>query len=280
MGTTAPGVMPPTGCNGVVTAGMAGAESSGGAAGLEEPGGVYDGVGWAAAGAPAPCLAMNASMSSLVMRPPRPVPGTLARSTLFSFAMRRTSGLERTRSGSPPSLNSSTLPCCWRSRPSFSSRARSAGIPCIIFGSSPLEGCAACVWVAPAPSPPAAAFGGCGAGAAGAALAASPSPAIVPTTVLTWTVVPACTLMSCKVPEAGAGISASTLSVEISNSGSSRWTFSPGCFSHLVMVPSKIDSPIWGMMTSVGISSSRGVNSCNQALLENPQLYRGKTTHR
>jgi hypothetical protein len=39
---------------------------------------------------------------------------------------------------------------------------------------------------------------------------------------LGWTVAPACTLMSCRVPEAGAGISASTLSVEISNSGSSR----------------------------------------------------------
>src|SRR5208282_3795247 len=52
---------------------------------------------------------------------------------------------------------------------------------------------------------------------------------------------------------AGAGISASTLSVEISNRGSSRWTLSPGFFSHLVMVPSKIDSPIWGMTTSVAI---------------------------
>jgi hypothetical protein len=45
---------------------------------------------------------------------------------------------------------------------------------------------------------------------------------MVPTTVFTWTVAPAWTLMSCNVPETGAGISASTLSVEISNSGSSR----------------------------------------------------------
>jgi hypothetical protein len=28
---------------------------------------------------------------------------------------------------------------------------------------------------------------------------------------------------------------------------------SPVFFSHLVMVPSKIDSPIWGITTSVGI---------------------------
>jgi hypothetical protein len=45
---------------------------------------------------------------------------------------------------------------------------------------------------------------------------------MVPTTVFTPTVVPSVTLISCKTPEAGAGISASTLSVEISKSGSSR----------------------------------------------------------
>lgn len=31
------------------------------------------------------------------------------------------------------------------------------------------------------------------------------------------------------------------------------WALSPGFFSHLVMAPSKIHSPIWGMTTSVGI---------------------------
>jgi hypothetical protein len=92
-----------------------------------------------------------------------------------------------------------------------------------------------------------------GAGFAGAA--ASPSAAIVPTTVFTPTVVPSETLISCRTPEAGAGISASTLSVEISKRGSSRWTLSPAFFSHLVMVPSTMDSPIWGMMMSVGMIS-------------------------
>jgi hypothetical protein len=41
----------------------------------------------------------------------------------------------------------------------------------------------------------------------------------------------------------------STLSVEISNRGSSRSTLSPGPFSHLVMVPSTTVSPSWGMVT-------------------------------
>jgi hypothetical protein len=44
------------------------------------------------------------------------------------------------------------------------------------------------------------------------------------------------------------------LSVEISKIGSSRFTVSPTFFIHFVMVPSAIDSPIWGMMTSVAMS--------------------------
>jgi hypothetical protein len=92
--------------------------------------------------------------------------------------------------------------------------------------------------------------GGAAAGA-GAAATASPSAPITPTTVLMGTVAPACTRISLKTPAAGAGISASTLSVEISKRGSSRWTLSPTFFIHFVMVPSAMDSPIWGMMTSV-----------------------------
>ena len=100
-------------------------------------------------------------------------------------------------------------------------------------------------------------FSAGGVGALAGAAAASPSAAMVPTIVFTPTVVPSVTLMSCKTPEAGAGISASTLSVEISNSGSSRCTLSPGFFNHLVIVPSTMDSPIWGMMMSVGMISFR-----------------------
>jgi len=76
----------------------------------------------------------------------------------------------------------------------------------------------------------------CGRGSSAASAAASPSTAHGTTTVFTPTVVPSETLISCRTPEAGAGISASTLSVEISNNGSSRCTLSPGFFSHLVIV--------------------------------------------
>jgi hypothetical protein len=54
----------------------------------------------------------------------------------------------------------------------------------------------------------------------------------------------------------GAGISASTLSVEISKIGSSRFTSSPTFFSHFESVPSAIDSPICGMMMSTRATAS------------------------
>src|ERR1700691_702435 len=67
------------------------------------------------------------------------------------------------------------------------------------------------------------------------------------------TVWPSVTLISFNTPAEGEGISASTLSVEISNRGSSRSILSPGFFSHLVIVPSKMLSPIWGMITSTAM---------------------------
>ena len=54
-----------------------------------------------------------------------------------------------------------------------------------------------------------------------------------------------------RVPEAGEGISVSTLSVEISTSGSSAATASPTFFSHRVTVPSVTDSPSSGISTGV-----------------------------
>src|SRR5439155_739151 len=95
-----------------------------------------------------------------------------------------------------------------------------------------------------------------GSGLAGAGAAAgfdATAPASVSSTatsVCTGTVCPSCTLISARTPAAGAGISASTLSVEISNNGSSRFTGSPTFLSHLLKVPSAIDSPICGINTS------------------------------
>ncbi len=56
------------------------------------------------------------------------------------------------------------------------------------------------------------------------------------------------------VPAAGLGTSVSTLSVEISSSGSSASTCSPSCLSHRVSVPSETETPICGITTSTAVS--------------------------
>src|SRR5207248_8951411 len=96
-------------------------------------------------------------------------------------------------------------------------------------------------------------FAGAGAGAGDDAAVEEPAASITPTTVWIATVWTSPTLISLSTPAEGDGISASTLSVEISNSGSSRSTLSPGFLSHLVMVPSKILSPIWGITMSTAM---------------------------
>ena len=51
------------------------------------------------------------------------------------------------------------------------------------------------------------------------------------------------------MPSNGDGTSALTLSVMTSRSGSYLATWSPGCLSHLPIVPSATLSPSWGIVT-------------------------------
>src|SRR5205814_9534437 len=81
------------------------------------------------------------------------------------------------------------------------------------------------------------------------------APPITATTLFTGTVSPSLTRISETTPAAGDGTSVSTLSVEISKSGSSRSTVSPTFFIQRTTVPSAIDSPICGMTTSVAIGA-------------------------
>jgi hypothetical protein len=83
---------------------------------------------------------------------------------------------------------------------------------------------------------------------------AAPASPMTATTLLTGTVSPSLTEMSRTTPAAGEGISASTLSVEISNRGSSRSTASPTFLIHRTIVPSAIDSPICGITTGVDMA--------------------------
>src|SRR3989449_1291899 len=209
----------------------------GAAAGRRVPGAVGTG---------APC-SMNPKMSCLVTRPANPVPGMAEISTRCSAAILRTSGVERLRSRSsavsPPSpLGAAT---------------GDAGVGRGTTGEAAAGGGAA--------------LGGAGAGGAATGTGALLSVSITATSVCTGTVWPSCTLISASTPAAGAGISASTLSVEISNNGSSRFTGSPSFLSHLLKVPSAMDSPIWGMRTSMrAIMSPRSAVGCQPSACRRP----------
>ncbi len=98
--------------------------------------------------------------------------------------------------------------------------------------------------------------------------AADASP-ITPSWPPTWIVSSSPTLISNSVPATGDGTSVSTLSVEISTSGSSTATSSPTALSQRVTVPSVTDSPISGSVTDVpppddppvpAVGFSRGVS--------------------
>src|SRR6266446_785170 len=95
-----------------------------------------------------------------------------------------------------------------------------------------------------------------GPGCEGVTAAAEPAAPITATTLLTGTVSPSFARISVTTPATGDGISASTLSVEISKSGSSRSTDSPTFLIQRTIVPSAIDSPICGMTTGVGMATN------------------------
>ena len=82
------------------------------------------------------------------------------------------------------------------------------------------------------------------------------------------TVVPSFTRTSLNTPETGEGISVSTLSVEISNSGSSRSTLSPLFLSQRVKVPSVMLSAHLGH-NYVGhrVSYTCSIASCSFAVV-------------
>src|SRR5262245_20515512 len=190
----------------------------------EGPAAFVEAVG--AAAPPAPPAATKSRMSFLVTRPPEPVPGTRPGSIPCSAAIFRTTGETNAASSEPAGGSGSGA---------FLGAAGRGGEAGAALGGS--------------------AFAGAGRGSF--AVAAAPaSVSITATTWLTGTVSPSLFLISTRTPAAGEGISASTLSVEISNSGSSLWTLCPIALIHFVIVPSAIDSPIWGITTSTRMRDS------------------------
>jgi hypothetical protein len=179
-------------------------------------------------------------MSCFVTLPPRPVPATWVGSTPCSAAMRATTG------------ETKRLPF------SLAAAAACVGAGCacgcagcgVSAGEAASASCAAC-WVAGSGGASGAA-GASGAGVSGAGAPAAPP--IWASFVPTSTVSPSCTRICVTVPLAGLGTSVSTLSVEISSSGSSASTCSPSCLSQRVIVPSETETPICGITTSIAVS--------------------------
>src|SRR5436305_11698032 len=182
--------------------------------------------------------AVGAKTSALVMRPPAPVPALVVRSIPRSRGSLRTIGDSKFERGPRSGIEAAGSACA-----------------------------AACCGGAAAAGSPACGGGEAGAGAAtGAAapgddapLPVAPEPSSISiTAVPTGTVVPSATKSFVTVPATGEGTSVSTLSVEISNSGSSALTWSPSFFSHFKIVPSTIVSPSCGIWIDVTTTSSPG----------------------
>src|SRR3984957_4297924 len=222
------------------TVGAGAARATGGAGAAWLTGGADGAAGGVGAdgaggGAAARRASTSRSASSRVMRPPEPVPVTSDSLMPFSARSLRTIG-ESTCGPTPSPL----LPAAG---------AVGAGAGCVSAGAGGGVGGGG---------------GGGGAGGSGSAAAAAgassdaadaaPSP-ITASFTPTSTVSPSGTRISLRTPAAGEGTSESTLSVETSNSGSSRSTASPTAFIQRVIVPSVTVSPSCGIITSANVQS-------------------------
>src|SRR5512132_3486318 len=218
----------------------------------------------AAAGAEGPCRAAAAARTSLrVMRPPSPLPCTSLASRPDSLSNRRTTG----DMSCPPvdaGDGAAEVVLGTGSRrgggvgdgadgPGRDGAGRSG-----CGGAADVVGAAGCGCRGAGSC----AGGGCR-GAAEVAAAAAPAPPapseMTARRVPTSAVSPSWTRISLSVPDAGAGTSESTLSVETSNSGSSASTWSPTLFSQRVIVPSVTVSPSCGIWMSTRGPPSSGV---------------------
>src|SRR6185295_1694232 len=190
-------------------------------------------------------------MSFFVTRPPRPVPSTLATSTLCSAAIRATTGETNFASRLP--LSSSACGAGAAGAGASAGAGSGAGAAAGAGASSVFAA------AGPSPSAPDASSASCaascvaGSGGVSTSAGAAPSGAMTAIFVPTATVSPSWARICWRTPLDGLGTSVSTLSVEISSSDSSAAIASPSDLSHFVIVPSETDTPICGMTTSTAV---------------------------
>ncbi len=254
-----------TGVTGAVAAGAGGAVARGGGDSTRE--GAVGAGAEGAAGAEGPCRAAAAARTSLrVMRPPSPLPCTSLASRPYSLSSRRTTGDMSWPPvdawGGAPEVVGGGVAAVVAADGATRSRvgggvgaggagadgsgadgagrdgatgSRDGGGPA---GAAGCGGAAACA-------------GGAVCGGAAEVVAGAPAPSeITARRVPTSAVSPSWTRISLSVPDAGAGTSESTLSVETSKSGSSASTWSPTPLSQRVIVPSVTVSPSCGIWMS------------------------------
>src|SRR5690349_3653825 len=214
MGTRCSGREPSADGNGTAGGALATGVAGAGALGSSAAGAFGAGDG---ACARAPITSMT---SPFVMRPPRPVPATLAGSIASSAIILRAAG-----KAAAPS------PVC------AGGALAGAVVPAVGF---------------------AGAAGGAAAGDGAVAVAAADVAALafasVSMTAMTSfdvTVAPSGRVISASTPSPGAGSSSTTLSVSMSIRFSSRLTASPGCLCQLTSVASATDSGSCGTLTSI-----------------------------
>ena len=202
------------------------------------------------------CVSRWRNTSLRVIRPPMPVPAMRLTSRLCSRARRRTAGDSRLGARSTAgSLSAATI---------------TGGAGWVDAERTGSAGTASSSWIcASTADPPVGPTGRAsmmryevGAGEAGGADAATAGCAGVSAVVgplpsstsamgaPMGMVSPSWAMIRTSSPDTGEGTSMVTLSVTTSTSGSYRSTRSPGCLSHLPMVPSTTLSPTWGSSIS------------------------------
>ena len=223
---------------------------------------------------PSGSASTTARTSSRVIRPPPPVPTICSGLRACSRSRRRTAGVMRA-SGSPcapgawVAVGGGAVAARRRERVPSPRDSVGSGGACRLDGDRVVRTLASVHRLSRLRVGGLGSCRGCGSrrgravavgrGRAPSSDAPSSAVSITAISALFGTVAPSSARISFRTPSNGDGTSALTLSVMTSSSGSYLSTWSPGCLSHLPIVPSATLSPSWGIVTFATFAApSRG----------------------